>query len=218
MSEQEPEPLAIFTMGDRSCNTCMHAKVMCMWPTTGSLRQVCFGCQWTHGKCEIGGKPVTVWGPRQVGVHKKRKITSKVTIEEDGDDTAWVLLPAPKAVGAAESPLEKAIAGIVKEMKASWKSSERIAQEALKVSHDMLSQMTALVDLVELVIQGKRFMRMQEMGWPESDREELLTRWSKKGKGKAKEDESEEEPEEDGEAEEEGELEVEPEDVDMTLG
>ena len=167
-----------------------------------------------HGKCEIGGKPVTVWGPRQV--HKKHKITSKVTIEEDGDDTAWVLLPAPKAVGTVELPLEKAIAGIVKEMKASQKSLERIAQEALKVSHDMLSQTTALVDLVELVVQGKCFMRTWEMGQPESDGEELPMRWYKKGKGKAKEDESEEELEEDGEAEEEGAPEVEPEDVDMT--
>ena len=68
----------------------------------------------------------------------------------------------------------------------------------------------ALVDLV--MLQGKRFVRMQEMGWPESDGEELPMRWSKKGKGKAKEVEPEQE------AEEEGELEEEPEgDVDMTL-
>ena len=98
-------------------------------------------------------------------------------------------------------------------MRASRKSSERIAQETLEVSCAMLSQMTALVDLVELVIQGKRFVRTREMGRPESDGEELPVRWSRKGKGKAKEDESEEEPEEDGEPEEEGE----PEDVDMTL-
>ena len=63
------------------------------------------------------------------------------------------------------------------------------------------------------MVQGKRFMRTCEMGWPESNREELLTRWSRKGEGKAKEDELEEEPEEDGEAEGE----CEPEDVDMTL-
>ena len=69
----------------------------------------------------------------------------------------------------------------------------------------------ALVDLVELVVQGKHFVRMREMGQPESDGEELLTRWSKKGKGKAKEAKLEEE------VEKEGELEVEPEDVDMTL-
>ena len=107
---------------------------------------------------------------------------------------------------------------IVKEMKVSWKSSERIVWDALEVSREMLSQMTALVDLVKLVVQGKRFVRTREMGRPESDREELLTKWSKKGKGKAKVDESEEEPEEDGEAEGEGEPEVELEDVDMTLG
>ena len=71
----------------------------------------------------------------------------------------------------------------------------------------------ALVDLVELVVQGKRFVRTREMGRLESDGEELPTRWSKKGKGKAKEDELEEEPEEDGDVEEEDE----PEDVDMTL-
>ena len=213
MSEQEPEPLAVFAMGDCSCNACVHAKVTCMWLTTGSLRQVCFGCQWTHGKCEIGRKPVMAWGPCQVGVCKKRKVTSKATIEEEGDDVAWVLQPAPKAVGMAESPLEKALMGIVKEMKASRKSLERIAQEALKVSCYMLSQTTALVDLVELVVQGKHFVRMRDMGQPESDGKELLTRWSKKGKGKAKEAESEEEQEEDSEVEEEGE----PEDVDMTL-
>ena len=50
------------------------------------------------------------------------------------------------------------------------------------------------------------------MGWLESDREELPTRWSKKGKGKAKEVEPEEE-----EPEEEGEPEEELEDVNMTL-
>ena len=201
-------------MGDHSCDACMHTKVMCMWPTTGSLWQVCFGCQQTHGKCEIGGKLVTVQGPC-----KKRKVVSKATIEGDKDNAAWVLPPpAPKFAGMAESPFAKALVGIVKEMKMSWKSSERIAQEALKVLHTMLSQTTALVNLVELVVQGKCFMRTCEMGRLESDGEELPTRWSRKGKGKAKEDELEEEPEEDDEAEEKGELEVEPEDVDMTLG
>ena len=34
----------------------------------------------------------------------------------------------------------------------------------------------ALVDLVELEVQGKRFMRMWEMGQPESDGEGLLMR------------------------------------------
>ena len=201
-------------MGDRSCDACMHAKVMCMGPTTGSLQQVCFGCQRTHRKCKIGGKPVTAWGPC-----KKRKVVSRATIKGDEDDTAWVpLAPAPKVAGMAESPFAKALASIAKEMKMSRKSLERIMQEALEVSCTMLSQMTALVDLVELVVQGKRSVRMREMGWPESNGEELPARWSRKGKGKAKEDESEEEPEEDDEAEGKGELEVELEDVDMTLG
>ena len=71
-------------------------------------------------------------------------------------------------------------------MKASQKSSEKIVWDALKVSQDMLSQMTALVDLVELVVQGKQFVRTQEMGRLESDGEELLMRWSKKGKGRPK--------------------------------
>ena len=195
-------------MGDRSCDACVHAKVTCMWPTTRSLQQVCFGCQRLHGKCEIGGKPVTVWGPR-----KKCKVVSKATIKGDEDDAVWVLPPTPKATRTVESPLNKAIAVIVKETRASRKSSERIVQETLEVSRAMLSQMMALVDLVELVVQGKHFVRTREMGRPESDGEELLARWSRKGKGKAKEDESEEEPEEDGEVEEEGE----PEDVDMTM-
>ena len=198
-------------MGDRSCDAFVHAKVTCMWPTTRSLQQVCFSCQRTHGKCKIGGKPVTVRGP-----HKKRKVVSRVTIEGGEDDVEWVPLPpAPKAARMAESPFTRALAGMVREMKASQKSSERIAQDTLKVSCEMLSQMMALVDLVELVVQGKRFMT-HAMGQPESDGEELPTRWSKKSKGKAKEDESEEEPEEDDEAEGKGELEVEPEDVDMT--
>ena len=169
-------------MGDRSCDTCVHAKVTCMWPTTGSLRQVCFGCQWTHGKCEIGRKPVTAQGQ-----HKKHKVISRATIEGDEDDVAWVPpAPAPKVAGTAESPFTKALASVAKEMKMSRKSSERIAQEVLEVSHAMLSQMTALVDLVELVVQGKRFVRMHEMGRPESNGEELPVRWSRKGKGKAK--------------------------------
>ena len=58
---------------------------------------------------------------------------------------------------------------------------------------------------------GEVFVRMREMGQPESDREEFPMRWLKKGKGKAKEIEAEEE------VEEEGELEEELEDVDMTL-
>ena len=123
----------------------------------------------------------------------------------------------PKNCQEVESLLEKALVGIIKEMKASRKSSEQIARDALEVSREMLSQMMALVDLVELVVQQKRYVRTREMGQLESNREELPTRWSKKGKGKAKEDETEEELEEDGEVEEEGEPEVEPEDVDMTL-
>ena len=123
-------------------------------------------------------------------------------------------LPAPKVVGKAELPFEKALVGIVKEIKVSWKSSEKIAQDALEVSWEMLSQMMALVDLVELVVQGKKFVRTWEMGQLESNGEELLMRWSKKGKGKGKgkEVEVEEEAEEEGEAEEEPER-----DVDMTM-
>ena len=199
-------------MGDRSCDACVHAKVTCMWPTTGSLRQVCFGCQHSHGKCEIGGKLVTAWGPR-----KKRKVVSKTTIDRDEDDAEWVLPPTPKVTGMAESPLTKTVVVIMKEMKASRKSSERIAQETLEVSHTMLSQTTALVNLVELVVQGKCFVRTREMGRLESDGEELLERWSRKGKGMAKEDESEEEPEVEEEVEGKDEPEGEPEDVDMTL-
>ena len=157
------------------------------------------------------------WGPRQVRVRKKRKVVSKATIKESGDNMTWATPPAPKVVGKVDTPFEKALVGVVKEMKASWKSPERNAWEALEVLCEMLSQTMALVDLVELVVQGKHFVRMREMGRPESDREELPMRWSKKGKGKAKDAESEEEPEEDGEPEEEGEPEVEPEDVDMTL-
>ena len=71
--------------------------------------------------------------------------------------------------------------------------------------------------MVELVVQGKRFVRTREMGRPESDGEELPTRWLRKGKGKAKEDESEEEPEVEEEAEEKDEPEGEPEDINMTL-
>ena len=154
------------------------------------------------------------WGPC-----KKHKVMSRVMINGDEDNTAWVPPPpAPKVAGTAELLFTKALAGVMKEMKMSRKSSERIAQEALEVSCTMLSQTTALVDLVELVIQGKRFVRTCEMGQPESNGEELPARWSRKGKGKAKEDESEEELEEDDEVEEKGELEVEPEDVDMTLG
>ena len=199
-------------MGDRSCDACVHAKVTCMWPTTGSLRQVCFGCQRSHGKCEIGRKLVMAQGP-----HKKRKVASKATIEGDEDDAEWALPPTPKVTGTAESLLTKAIAVIAKEMKASRKSSERIAQETLEVSRAMLSQTMALVDLVELVVQGKRFVRTREIGRPESNGEELPTRWSRKGKGKAKEDESEEEPEVEEEAEEKDEPEGELEDINMTL-
>ena len=200
-------------MGNRSCDACVHAKVTCMWPTTGSLQQVCFGCQCTHGKCKIGGKLVTAQGRR-----KKRKVVLRATIEGDEDNTEWVPLPpAPKAAGTAESPFTRTLAGMIREMKASQKSLEQITQDVLEVSREMLSQTTALVDLVELVVQGKRFMRTREMGRPESDGEELLTRWSKKSKGKAKEDESEEELEEEEEAEEKDELEGELEDVNMTL-
>ena len=155
---------------------------------------------------------MTAWGPR-----KKRKVVSKTTIDGDEDDVEWVPPPTPKVTGTVESPLTKTVAVIMKEMKASRKSSERIARETLEVSRAMLSQTTALVDLVELVVQGKRFMRTREMGRLESDGEELPARWSRKGKGKAKEDESEEEPEVEEEAEGKDEPEGEPEDVDMTL-
>ena len=159
-------------MGDRSCDACVHTKVLCMWPTTGSLRQVCFGCQHMHRKCKIGGKLVTAWGPR-----KKRKVVSRATIEGDKDDMEWdeddmewdeddmewvPPSPAPKVARTAESPFTRALAGMVREMKASRKSSERIAQDALEVLREMLSQTTALVDLVELVVQGKCFVRTLE--------------------------------------------------------
>ena len=65
------------------------------------------------------------WGPHQVGVHKKHKVVLKATIEESGDNAMWVLPPTPKVVRKAEMPLEKALAAIMKEMKASQKSSEK---------------------------------------------------------------------------------------------
>ena len=74
-----------------------------------------------HGKCEIGGKPVTARGPC-----KKRKVVSRATVEGDEDDVEWVPPPTPKVTGTAESPFSRALAGVVKEMKASRKSSERI--------------------------------------------------------------------------------------------
>ena len=158
---------------------------------------------------------MTAPGLCQVRVHKRHKVASKMVVSKptikSGDNVTWVPPPAPKIVRKVESPFKKALVGIVKEM-VSWKSMEKIVQDVLEVLQESLSQTTALVDLEELVVQGKRFVRTQEMGWPESDREELLTRWSKKGKGKAKEVEPEEEAEEEGEPEEE--LEV---DVDMTL-
>ena len=89
-------------MGDRSCDACVHAKVTCMWPTTGSLWQVCFGCQQSHGKCEIGGKPVMARG-----LCKKRKVVSKATIKGDEDDAAWVPPPTPNVTRTAELPLLK---------------------------------------------------------------------------------------------------------------
>ena len=122
-----------------------------------------------HGKCEISGNTVTAWGLHQVRVCKRHKVVSRLTIES-GDNATWVPLPTPKVIGKAESLLEKALVGIVKEMKASWKSMEKIAQDALEVSWDTLSQTMALVGLVDLVVQGKRFVRTWEMGWPESDR------------------------------------------------
>ena len=106
-------------------------------------------------KCEIGGTSVMAQGLCQVGVRKKCKVVSKATIKESGDNVTWVPPPTPKVVRKAESPFEKALVGIMKEMKASWKSSEKIAQDALELSQEMLSQMMALVDLVELVVQGK---------------------------------------------------------------
>ena len=61
------------------------------------------------------------------GPRKKHKIMLKVTIEGDEDDVAWVLLPpTPKVAGTVESPFTRALAGIIKEMKVSQKSSERI--------------------------------------------------------------------------------------------
>ena len=105
-----------------------------------------------HRKCKLGRNSVTAQGPHQVRVRKRCKVMSRLTIES-GDDTTWVPPPAPKVIRKAESPFEKALVGIVKEMKASWKSLEKIVQDVLKVSQEMLSQMTALVELVELVVQ-----------------------------------------------------------------
>ena len=61
--------------------------------------------------------------------------------------------PAPKVIGKVELLFEKALAGIVKEMKASLKSMEKIMQDTLEVLWETLSQTTALVDLVELARQ-----------------------------------------------------------------
>ena len=55
---------------------------------------------------------------------------------------------------------------------------ERIVWDALKVLQESLSQTTALVDLVNLVVQGKHFVRMHKMGQLESNKEKLPMRWS----------------------------------------
>ena len=99
-------------------------------------------------------------------------------------NATWVPPPIPKVARKAEMPLEKALGAIVHEMKVSWRSMEKIVQEALEVSWESLSQTTALVDLVELVVQGKCFVRTHKIGQLESDEEDLMTRWSKKARGK----------------------------------
>ena len=62
---------------------------------------------------------MTVQGLCQVGVCKRCKVMSRLTIEELGDDMMWVLPPTPKVIGKAETPLEKTLVGIMKEMKES---------------------------------------------------------------------------------------------------
>ena len=118
-NHQSQEPEALGKLGDQFCNACMHVQVTCMWLTMGSLKQVCFGCQQTHGKCEICGSSVMARALHQVRVHKRCKVVSRPTIES-GDNMMWVLPPAPKVVRKAESLFEKALVGIMKEMKASW--------------------------------------------------------------------------------------------------
>ena len=57
-----------FATGDQLCDSCMHTQVMCMWPTTGSLWQVCFGCQQLHGKCEIVMSRALGYPTRRLGL------------------------------------------------------------------------------------------------------------------------------------------------------
>ena len=73
-----------------------------------------------RGLCQVG-----VHKRHKVGVRRRHKVVSRPTIEL-GDNTMWVLPPAPKVTRKVESPFEKALVGIMKEMKASWKSMEKI--------------------------------------------------------------------------------------------
>ena len=76
------------------------------WKPTAGLLWMSADAQ----KVQIGGASITAWGPRQVGMHKKRKAMSKATIDEEGDNMTWVPPPTPKVAGKVEMPLEKALA------------------------------------------------------------------------------------------------------------
>ena len=71
----------------RSCDVCINAHVMCMWPP--GKRRACFECMCRHDKCLIDSKLVMQRAPCSSGLKKKRvQVVSQPAIEEVSEEAA----------------------------------------------------------------------------------------------------------------------------------
>src|SRR6266481_3607129 len=89
---------------DKTCDKCKHHSWSCVWPE-GKGKWACIGCSGRRMKCLLGGQPMTNWPLKADGpVKKKPRITSKLIIESEDDDSVVEVTTPVKSTGLPTAP------------------------------------------------------------------------------------------------------------------
>src|SRR6266481_272290 len=105
---------------DKTCDECKHHLWSCMWPK-GKGKRVCIGCSGRCVKCLLGGQPVTNRPLKADGpVKKKPRITSKLIIESEDDESIVEVTTPVKSAGMPTVPRVDRVFGTSDADRALW--------------------------------------------------------------------------------------------------
>src|SRR5882724_9178769 len=153
---------------ERICNECRKRLSSCQWPKM-KARSACTQCADKRIKCKIDGIPVSNRAQRQMGpsLSKRRRMMTPEILETASETTE--IRKTPKSSGREQAwwATVHTLEDLVWEQGQIRESTE--GQEELL--EELASNTKVIVDAMDLLLQGERFMRVREMGRPEGPAE-----------------------------------------------